>query len=327
MKPNTLSHRGVDAWLQDPNGTRLVFPRAAVVQGNIITAVIEVENPKSYSVEWCKSQGATAMHAWCEIFRPSRKSGVVSITCIANHSMAADSPETQSRSSRDRLQLPLQRNAWLWTPRSGEGFVSLEIRRMHKPSREMAGKQKRPGSIVYDTRLDMLDDDDMPPHIIFRFEFVLKESIKAKMLAPKTLKRGGPRVHTRRDQPLRSNRTRKARLPSDLSDLSSSESEPEESLAILQKKNQKPSPPRIHFSATGRGEETSKNAVQLSLEAAPPRDMVLPFEKRNTTWLENDRGDSWNSLNHSIPSSTDSAGHGVEDLLRQRKIISDARAV
>ncbi|KAJ7771462.1 hypothetical protein B0H16DRAFT_1881099 [Mycena metata] len=320
MKLSTLSHRGIDAWLQDPNGARLTFPRAAVVQGNIITAVIEVEDPKSYSVEWCKSSGATAMNAWCEIFRPSGKSGFVKTTRIANHTMAADSPETQSRSSRDRLELPLQRNAWLWTPRSGEGFVSLEIRRMRKPSRETADSKKRPGSIIYDTPVDMLDDDDMPPHIIFRFEFALEKSAKARIsfresvLAPKTSKRGGRRVHKSRQQPLRSNRAQNARRPSDLSDLSSSESEPEEPLVTLREKNQ-----RIHVTAIDRGEGSSNDAVQLSREEASP-------EKRNTTDLEKDRGDNWSGLNHSILSSTDTAGHGVEDLLRRRKIISDARA-
>ncbi|KAJ7771473.1 hypothetical protein B0H16DRAFT_1451590 [Mycena metata] len=61
MKLSMLSHRGIDSWLQNPNGTRLAFPRAPVVQGNIITAVIEVDDPKSYSVEWCNSLGATAV--------------------------------------------------------------------------------------------------------------------------------------------------------------------------------------------------------------------------------------------------------------------------
>ncbi|KAJ7026444.1 hypothetical protein C8F04DRAFT_1190507 [Mycena alexandri] len=129
------------------------------------------------------------------------------------------------------------------------GNQSREPVPAHEQESVRTGSQRNTISVEDNTITVVIEVDSpvpAPPHIIFRFEFVLKESIKAKMLAPKTPKRGGPRVHTHRHQPLRSNRTRKARLPSDLSDLSSSESEPEESLAILQKKNQKPSPPRIH---------------------------------------------------------------------------------
>jgi hypothetical protein len=43
MALNTLSFRGIDAWLQDRNGTRIDL-EPAVQAGNQITAVVKVEN-------------------------------------------------------------------------------------------------------------------------------------------------------------------------------------------------------------------------------------------------------------------------------------------
>ncbi|KAJ7042078.1 hypothetical protein C8F04DRAFT_1078224 [Mycena alexandri] len=193
MTPNTLSHRGMDAWLQSPDETRLQFSGPALVEDNTITVVIEVENPKSYHLEWCKSSGATAMNAWCEIFRPIGKSRT-RIGRIANGSMAADSPATQSCSSRDQLELPLNRDAWLWSPRSGEGFVSLEIRRMRKPAHETVQKEESK-YVVYETPVDMIDDPDtgMPPYIIFRFEFKQRARSSNPQSAP-TSEHGDRRI-------------------------------------------------------------------------------------------------------------------------------------
>jgi hypothetical protein len=42
---DTLTHLGIDAWLQDPAEARLALS-PPVVNGNQITAIIEVENQK-----------------------------------------------------------------------------------------------------------------------------------------------------------------------------------------------------------------------------------------------------------------------------------------
>ncbi|KAJ7771469.1 hypothetical protein B0H16DRAFT_1714705 [Mycena metata] len=90
--------------------------------------------------------------------------------------MAATDPATQSHSSRNQLELPLERHEWLCTPRLREekGFVSLEIRRMRRPASPHDTKQKEEQTcVVYETQVDMIDDFEsgMPPYIIFRFEF------------------------------------------------------------------------------------------------------------------------------------------------------------
>ncbi|KAJ7084790.1 hypothetical protein B0H15DRAFT_381156 [Mycena belliarum] len=184
---DTLSHLGIDAWLQDPEGNHLALPPASV-HGNRITTTIEVEKPQvielkyleliasslvqRFSIHWCKSRNAPSINAWCEIFRPSGKSGLIEITRIANQIMAANDEGTQSRSSQGRLELPLQRDNWLWMPRSREGFVSLEIRRLLEiPKETKRVDANNPQSILYEVVTNLRDTTDMPPYVVFRFEF------------------------------------------------------------------------------------------------------------------------------------------------------------
>jgi hypothetical protein len=96
--------------------------------------------------------------------------------------MSADDPQTQSRSTRGRLELPLKQDAWLGLPynqkkhnrvKPRKGFISLEIRRLRNPPAET--QQEGIDSLVNTVKMEMLDDDDEaaanPPFIIFRFEF------------------------------------------------------------------------------------------------------------------------------------------------------------
>ncbi|KAJ7491117.1 hypothetical protein FB451DRAFT_1514571 [Mycena latifolia] len=168
-----LTHFGVEAWLEDPKGRKLSL-EPAVVSGNQITAVIKVGSPKSYCISWRKKQGAPALNAWCEVFRPAGRTGHhdAKVVRVANDFMAVNNLQTQSRSSKGELEHPLQRDAWLWTPPSRTGFVSLEIRRLNSPPMERERVDKsRPGVTVFEIEVDLLDKDEGPPYIVFRFEF------------------------------------------------------------------------------------------------------------------------------------------------------------
>ncbi|KAJ6606325.1 hypothetical protein DFH09DRAFT_5967 [Mycena vulgaris] len=71
MQADTLSHRGIDAWLQDPQGRRLNFSTTpALAVEHQMTAVIELKKPQAFHLNWCKSRDAPSINAWCEIFRP-----------------------------------------------------------------------------------------------------------------------------------------------------------------------------------------------------------------------------------------------------------------
>ncbi|KAJ7778701.1 hypothetical protein DFH07DRAFT_795656 [Mycena maculata] len=235
METDKLTHLGIDAYLQGRDGGRLPLGPPSV-DGNQITTLVEMlENPKPYCLKWCKNQDSPSINAWCEIFRPSVrvKSGHRKIVRVANHFMSSDDDQTQSRSSKGRLELPLQRDAWLWTPRSGSGFVSLEIRRLRTPPKETERPDEaNPGSLLYEVDMDMLDDDAkgmaMPPYIIFRFEFKPIENGDGKT-SPVVLS-GKKRLEARRST---LHRKRVQRIQSsDLSELSSSEPEPEGTSAV-----------------------------------------------------------------------------------------------
>jgi hypothetical protein len=81
--------------------------------------------------------------------------------------MSADDPQTQSRSTRGRLELPLKQDAWLGLPynqkkhnrvKPRKGFISLEIRRLRNPPAET--QQQGLDSLVNTVKMEMLDDDD-----------------------------------------------------------------------------------------------------------------------------------------------------------------------
>ncbi|KAJ7184473.1 hypothetical protein C8R46DRAFT_1064157 [Mycena filopes] len=300
MELNTLSHRGIDAWLEGPDGIRLPFRPAVTKEGNSITAVIEVGSPgpTSYSVGWCKSPGALAINAWCEIFRPTGKK----VMRIGNHTMDKEDETTQVRSSRGRLVHPFAPHARLRFPRSGEGFVSLEVRRLRgRPTETVLPDQNERGHILTDSHVDMVDDDEavppMPPHIVFKFNSELKEVLKTKILdrqailAPKSAKQGGCRTHTREkrpDAPPRSKRVgslpacqlRHYQEASSLpfasgSELSSPESDSEPLPAYVH------AVPSANIRVDAGGESNpNDNTRAFSMDDVDPLDVDLVLEKR-----------------------------------------------
>ncbi|KAJ7118908.1 hypothetical protein C8R44DRAFT_185810 [Mycena epipterygia] len=176
---DVLTHLGIDVWLEDRNGSHLPLGLAVVdVNLNKISTVIKIEHPQGYCVRWRKNEAASPMNAWCEIFRPAGKSGHIKTVRIASHVMVADDAQTQTRSSKGRLEHPLPKDAWLWPPRSGTGFVFLKITQLRTPPTEVERKdQEHPEIILYEFDKDTVLEDDMLSSIIFQFKFQAPEVI------------------------------------------------------------------------------------------------------------------------------------------------------
>ncbi|KAJ7491108.1 hypothetical protein FB451DRAFT_1514539 [Mycena latifolia] len=203
MPADALSHRGIDAWLQDPKGRHLALNAPAIVEENQITTIIEFEKSQT--------QDAPPINAWCEIFRPE-KSGDPKIVRVANQIMAANDKETQSRSSQGRLELPLQRDNWLWMPRSSpQGLWHLCLRLRKTPKETERPDENNPRSLLYEFDIDLLDKPPKPPYIIFRFEFKRKYNVALGLLVSN--------AYLAQRSPLRTKNARRA--------LSGSKSEPE----------------------------------------------------------------------------------------------------
>ncbi|KAJ7494459.1 hypothetical protein B0H11DRAFT_2004733 [Mycena galericulata] len=191
----TLSYRGIDAWLHGKDGKHLPLG-PVVVEGNQITTVVELKSPKAYHLMWCKSRDAPSINARCDMFRPAGKTGFIETARIANYYMNADDAQTQSRSSKGRLEHPLPRDSWLWTPKRRPGFVSLEIRRLQGPAKEIQRRDETgPGTKLYEMSLDYLDEIDAPPYIIFRFEF--KQTVEETAGSSSGTDKGRGRTHRR----------------------------------------------------------------------------------------------------------------------------------
>ncbi|KAJ7644455.1 hypothetical protein FB45DRAFT_897967 [Roridomyces roridus] len=190
MNLNALELEGIRAWLEDNKKNRLPLG-PAVIEGNKISTVIQVTKKRSYHLHWCTVDGSKPIHARCEIFCPdfpspnspqkktrSKKSSTIR---IANHHMSGADPQTQSRSTKNRLEDPLQRDAWLEakgdSPGGAENFIALEIRLLREaPSEEKRYPDKKnPGFMVYEVEMDYLPENDpdtgKPPSVIFHFDF------------------------------------------------------------------------------------------------------------------------------------------------------------
>ncbi|KAJ6606290.1 hypothetical protein DFH09DRAFT_5116 [Mycena vulgaris] len=270
MTADTLTHLGIDAWLQDPKGARLALS-PAVVNGNLITTVIEVENPKSYCLHWCKSRDTPSINARCDVFRPVGKSGHVKIARIAHRFMAADDAQTQSRSSQGALELPLQKDAWLWTPRSGSrtGYISLEVRRLrHSPWQSVPMGNEDPELVV-----DELNGDEgatTPPNIIFRFDFKPKGPARSISSTISSSRRKS------RHSPLLIKKT--CAQSYELSDLSSSESEPERPPVDKEE--------HIQIDRRGEGSKTRLEPDKTLKRAPPEQDTVSVLLKKRRTIMQ-----------------------------------------
>ncbi|KAJ6620340.1 hypothetical protein B0H10DRAFT_2022414 [Mycena sp. CBHHK59/15] len=190
-----LTHRGMEAWLEGPKGVHLAHG-PSVVDENQISAVIQVENEQRYHLRWRRVPEAPPVDAWCEIFRPSGKHGNMKIVRIANDIMASNDDQTQSRSTKRRLELPLLTDAWLWTTRSPGAFVVLKIRRLRRPPTETSHRGPR-NSMVYEMDTDLIDDEDegIPPYIVFLFTFQTTQQSDEKVSPASSSRMPGRDTH------------------------------------------------------------------------------------------------------------------------------------
>ncbi|KAJ7144916.1 hypothetical protein C8R43DRAFT_1237684 [Mycena crocata] len=271
---NVLTHNGIDSWLEDSKGKRLELG-AAVVNGNQINTVIEVDNVKSYCLKWRKNQNFASINAWCEIYRPAGKSGHVKTVCIANHHMADNDSRTQSRSSRGRLEPPLQKDAWLWQPRSLKGFVCLEIRRLRTPPEVVHRPDvDNPGSMVEVVEKTLLDDVEKPPYIIFRFEFIPKKPPQHTKTALAFLSG----TKTRRSRRSKLEETRG--ISSELSELSDSESEREGPPLASASTNKRSQLSKSSEADPAPSKKRTSAQLLVDLDSAPEEDLDVILKKR-----------------------------------------------
>ncbi|KAJ7700895.1 hypothetical protein B0H17DRAFT_1247688 [Mycena rosella] len=172
---NILSHRGVKAWLQDPQdeGNRLTLGTPAIVEGNQITTIIEVEKPQGFYLNWRMSGNTPSMNAWCEILRPAEESDCTQIVRVSSESMSTTDLQTRVLSTRGHLEVPHARHAWLMVPEYKEGGYS------GLPEEICRRDESNPQHLVYETVTDLRDEDTIRPYIIFRFEFKPKGKPKS----------------------------------------------------------------------------------------------------------------------------------------------------
>ncbi|KAF7359151.1 hypothetical protein MSAN_01256700 [Mycena sanguinolenta] len=119
---DTLSHLGIDAWLQSSEGTKFKFTNPPVVEGNQITAVIEVKRAQKYAVHWSKSQGTPASNAWGTIHRPKGKNRLRPFP--ETRHMSENDSQTQSWS--------IPYDLWFCTPQN-TSFIILKIQHLRDP--------------------------------------------------------------------------------------------------------------------------------------------------------------------------------------------------
>ncbi|KAJ7221618.1 hypothetical protein GGX14DRAFT_430452 [Mycena pura] len=171
---NTISHRGVRAWLQDDDGNRIPLGHA-VIDGGKVTTVVQVKKTTCYSIGWCKTEDGPALNARCEILRPSYSGRNMKVR-IGHHFMAADDEQTQTQHfSKNNLGLPLKIQYTRF----------LEIRRLREPPKETQRMQDN--KLVREMVFDYLDNPEqgLPPFITFQFEFSTKpNNTRRKTRAP-----------------------------------------------------------------------------------------------------------------------------------------------
>ncbi|KAJ7708287.1 hypothetical protein B0H17DRAFT_1125050 [Mycena rosella] len=286
MDANILKLRGVHAWLQDPEGRRLPLVGPAVIDGNQITAVVEIDirESKKFHLYWGTGEGSPPINACCEIFRPHGQSRYrhghwvhPEIVQVANDYMSVEDIQTQSCSTSGQLELPLRRDGWLGTPfrcnsknqtTARKGFISLEIRRLRSP---LTGTEyldvDKPGSVVYEIDMEMTNDDDKgaskPPFIIFRFDF-------------KPIRRG-PRVASGKNLG-QEKKADQMPLSPELSKLSDSEPEPENSLLGHPAADRQPRAP-INTGAGSSNKRKRQSEVEVDSAADKNYDGILQKHK------------------------------------------------
>ncbi|KAJ7221592.1 hypothetical protein GGX14DRAFT_559081 [Mycena pura] len=205
MTPDTLSHLHFCAWLQDPKGVHLPLEPPTVDEDQkgraIVKTVVRGNKPTAYSLEWLHNSrdAYNAVNASCEIFRWFTILDAARVCRIGAAYMAADDVQTQYRSSKGCLEHPLKPHDWLWTPSSGEGVVSLEIRLLRKPP--IVRKIKHPGSALHDLRdseakvdldVEFVDKPVDKPFVTFVFEFKLDFQYEPTLIPVRMRTRSSP---------------------------------------------------------------------------------------------------------------------------------------
>ncbi|KAJ7700883.1 hypothetical protein B0H17DRAFT_1128723 [Mycena rosella] len=144
-----LSHRNVEVWISDRDGHRIPHG-PVIVTGNEISTSVDL--PKEHS------PGITQT-ALCQIFIPH----LGTYWKVGNYFMDKEKPETQWKSSEGQLSPPFQNGVAC--------FVALEVRRGNGTQVQECEDS------VDESCIDLIDDLDEVPHIVFRFDFLeAKES-------------------------------------------------------------------------------------------------------------------------------------------------------
>ncbi|KAJ7778703.1 hypothetical protein DFH07DRAFT_936384 [Mycena maculata] len=163
--PSTLllTHRGVEAWLTD-HSSHTISHGSVKVDGNQISTTCTVSEKTAYRVRW-RSTPNSPITALCNIFLPSPRQNPV-----AANFMDATKADTQYRISNTCMsQSDSHKDGWFHSAKGG--FVQLEVRR-GKGAPERVSTSHSMEKI----NIDLIDKDDGPPFVVFRFEFVSKRA-------------------------------------------------------------------------------------------------------------------------------------------------------
>ncbi|KAJ7771445.1 hypothetical protein B0H16DRAFT_1513573 [Mycena metata] len=173
LSDTLLVHRNIEVWLSD-NEDGTILHEKPEMRANTLTASVPLAKGTEYAINWRKHPG-TAHTVFCEIFIPIKGKDVR----LATHFMDKDRPETQTRSSFGRVNSTLigtKINDWLIAPApssSKKAFVELRIRRAQgTPIHECVPDPDDPGGHLDDIDIDLVDDEDEAPFIVFRFNFL-----------------------------------------------------------------------------------------------------------------------------------------------------------
>ncbi|KAJ7118912.1 hypothetical protein C8R44DRAFT_737780 [Mycena epipterygia] len=150
-----LAHRGVEAWLTNQKSHSIPHGETTV-SGNQITTTVKVP------VKTAQTKNKLVL--------PSSKRSHENVK-VAAHFMDATKADTQYTTAKT-WDSSSDKDGWFNTPPAAEkgGFVQLEIRRTKGTPERVSNFE--PNSRLETIELDLIDDENDPPFIVFRFEFV-----------------------------------------------------------------------------------------------------------------------------------------------------------
>ncbi|KAF7298485.1 Mg transporter [Mycena kentingensis (nom. inval.)] len=183
--PDCITHRGFRVWLRDKDDKHLPLGHSTLNAAETEVSIpVDSEKRTLYAIDWCRVEHMPHINAICTILRPdtSRK-GAGRVSKIGDALMSADDAASQRRTSVGRMEMPLDRKAWLSTAHCG-GSVALEIRRLNEPPLETRSLDPDTQAEVLNMELDYFDSEDpnivdpetqeaMPAFVTFIFRFPL----------------------------------------------------------------------------------------------------------------------------------------------------------